>query len=616
MKRMLSFIDIKNSKHNPKHIDIKNSKHKEYFRKYINDYIVIVTVIMLISVLGHIMTINMTSREIAQTNNRFVLSTKSICDNYLKEAEDAAYNILNTSSLEPLFSGKIKDDKYIKSAISSLSLVIKTNPLISKAFLLMPEQNLCVSSDSVYNQKVFYDVNYQKFFSSDAECIDTLINTDVKAFKLIKAESDDEARFLFLYNFCSAYSFDAQKSVIAVFEIDFNKLIKKMNYVNSGSYAIYDSGNRLIFSENGILKKLPEFGKNSNSKTVKINGKQYISTYAVSEQFNGKYVHTVEKSVYSKTLTSINFVTASIYILCSVFALLLAFLFSKRNWLSTVNLLAKIEYSEKELHSRKDIFQRSVLINFLSGKTGIHGEAMLKADFAFPYSKYAVVIFNILDFGIGADSPSALFCISNVFDELLVGTSKNHYCEIDGFFACLVNTNEDDISDIIEEKTQFMNKFLGTNLGINFVSVSSGATSDLSEAPKLYAASLKILESRFLFNDTSSINADNIDRRITSVIKYIDDNFSDKELSVASIAEHFNLSSNYLSKCFKTNTGDGLSKYIISKRIEEAKKLLLETNEAVNKISDKTGFYSTNVFIRTFKKLEEVTPGQFRKDNK
>ena len=43
---------------------------------------------------------------------------------------------------------------------------------------------------------------------------------------------------------------------------------------------------------------------------------------------------------------------------------------------------------------------------------------------------------------------------------------------------------------------------------------------------------------------------------------------------------------------------------LCSWRIEEAKRLLLETNETVNKISDITGFYSPNVFYVRLKSLK------------
>lgn len=583
-----------------------------------NDYIIIITVIMLITIIGHIMTISLTGKEISETNKQFVLSTKSICDNYLKETESAAYNILNSSNLQPFYTNRQVDDKFIKSAISNLGLVVKTNPVIGKAFLLFNNRDLCISSDSVYNKKIFYEVNYSGYFNSDAECLKAFSDVNIKKFKVIK-DARGNTKLLFLYNFVSNYTFNSSKPVLAVFEIDFKNLIEKMNGFSSGNYVIFDSDDNIVYHSGIKPDAALEAALKSNSPSVKFGGRQYISTYAPSDQFGGKYIHLVKKSVYAKTLTTINLITVIIYLICSVFALFFSFVFSKRNYISLVNLLTKAEDSEKKLNEQRSQFHRALLVNFLSGKTNISEDAMLKADFSLPYPYYSVVIFNILDFGIGSqkeDSSSALFCIANVFDELLSGISRNYYCETDGFFVCLVNTGDEDISDIINEKAQFTNKFLNSNFGINFVSVASRATMELSEIPKLYTQSLDTLESRFLFNDTSSINSGDLDKRIAGVKSYIEDNFSDKELSVVSIAEHFNLSSNYLSKYFKTNTGDGLSKYIISRRIEEAKRLLLETNETVNKISDITGFYSPNVFIRSFKKLENTTPGQFRKDCK
>ena len=39
---------------------------------------------------------------------------------------------------------------------------------------------------------------------------------------------------------------------------------------------------------------------------------------------------------------------------------------------------------------------------------------------------------------------------------------------------------------------------------------------------------------------------------------------------------------------------------------------MIETDYAVNVIAEKVGYASTNTFIRTFKKVENMTPGEYR----
>lgn len=56
-----------------------------------------------------------------------------------------------------------------------------------------------------------------------------------------------------------------------------------------------------------------------------------------------------------------------------------------------------------------------------------------------------------------------------------------------------------------------------------------------------------------------------------------------------------------------------LSDYIKLYKIELAKKMLVETNDPLDKIIQLLGYYDTSSFIRMFKKSEGMTPGEFRK---
>ena len=48
-------------------------------------------------------------------------------------------------------------------------------------------------------------------------------------------------------------------------------------------------------------------------------------------------------------------------------------------------------------------------------------------------------------------------------------------------------------------------------------------------------------------------------------------------------------------------------------RIEEAKKMIKNTNKTFAEIAELVGFNNFRNFNRTFKKIEGITPGQFRK---
>jgi len=85
-----------------------------------------------------------------------------------------------------------------------------------------------------------------------------------------------------------------------------------------------------------------------------------------------------------------------------------------------------------------------------------------------------------------------------------------------------------------------------------------------------------------------------------------------EELSMGDLAQELNLSLSYMSVVFKRCMGRNFSDYLNRYRVAAAKELLIHSDKTVAQIATETGFISANTFIRTFKKVEGITPGQFR----
>ncbi|TDG00224.1 helix-turn-helix domain-containing protein [Paenibacillus piri] len=92
---------------------------------------------------------------------------------------------------------------------------------------------------------------------------------------------------------------------------------------------------------------------------------------------------------------------------------------------------------------------------------------------------------------------------------------------------------------------------------------------------------------------------------------YVENNYH-LDLSLATLGEQIGLSPSYLSSIFKDITGMNFVDYINTRRVEQAKTLLRQTNDTVADISDRVGFTNANTFIRVFKRYEGITPGQYR----
>ncbi|QUL55728.1 AraC family transcriptional regulator [Paenibacillus tritici] len=96
------------------------------------------------------------------------------------------------------------------------------------------------------------------------------------------------------------------------------------------------------------------------------------------------------------------------------------------------------------------------------------------------------------------------------------------------------------------------------------------------------------------------------------VTAFVQENYSDKNLSVSQIGDHFSLTPQYVSRLFREQTGQvGLRDYISQTRVEAAKALLLE-GASIDDTAEKVGFASSHAFIRVFKKYEGITPGKYK----
>lgn len=93
----------------------------------------------------------------------------------------------------------------------------------------------------------------------------------------------------------------------------------------------------------------------------------------------------------------------------------------------------------------------------------------------------------------------------------------------------------------------------------------------------------------------------------------IAERFDDCNFSIQEVADSLGLSGSYLSQYFKQQTGDTLTAHVASLRIRKACTLLETTAMPLQMISESVGYYNQNSFIRRFKQITGVTPGEYRR---
>lgn len=100
--------------------------------------------------------------------------------------------------------------------------------------------------------------------------------------------------------------------------------------------------------------------------------------------------------------------------------------------------------------------------------------------------------------------------------------------------------------------------------------------------------------------------------KIQQSLKFITGHFSEN-ISLENVSKLANMSPSRFRHLFKEVTRIGFKEYIISRRLNEAKRLLITTNSKVTDIMTDAGFSNIYHFYQVFEKQMGMTPAEFRK---
>ncbi len=101
-----------------------------------------------------------------------------------------------------------------------------------------------------------------------------------------------------------------------------------------------------------------------------------------------------------------------------------------------------------------------------------------------------------------------------------------------------------------------------------------------------------------------------------SISELVNKNYADSSLSLTNLSEELGYSEQYISTVFHEVTGEHFSKYLERKRLNEACSILHNSTSSLEDIAFSTGYGSVNAFRRAFKRVYNITPGEYRTKGK
>ncbi len=115
----------------------------------------------------------------------------------------------------------------------------------------------------------------------------------------------------------------------------------------------------------------------------------------------------------------------------------------------------------------------------------------------------------------------------------------------------------------------------------------------------------------FIVIDCISNSINDVNNDLTRILHYIDKNIN-RDISLDDLAQYLGYSLWKTSRIFKSLFNQNFKNYIIDRKVEISKSLLLQGLK-VNEVSAMIGCNSTGTFIHMFKKSVGITSGEFKK---
>lgn len=102
---------------------------------------------------------------------------------------------------------------------------------------------------------------------------------------------------------------------------------------------------------------------------------------------------------------------------------------------------------------------------------------------------------------------------------------------------------------------------------------------------------------------------------LAGVFRFIKDHYAEP-ISLKDVARAANLSPGYLTTFVRRRTGRTVLEWIQERRMAEARRLLVETDESVERIGARVGYGDPTYFVRRFRSAHKATPASWRNANR
>lgn len=624
-----------------------------YIKRFMLTNILILIPFAVLSIVFTIHSLNIIRRnEIASQNNDFKINS-----DYLNSKMDSLSatvgDVIYSNTFADIEKGNSIRDFY---TISSSLQAMEMSHNFDYVFLyFFGESNLYSPSESYGTD--FFSENMYDYTRYYQDSFEDYLNRVTRLTILGGSDIDRmNPKDRYITIFYPIYSGMEQNGVI--FFLLNEKGLSMADASSSNLYLIFDQNNNVISrsdklssSDVSLLQDLKKKDK-SNKQNIRLDGRSYYLQYSNNDNKKLDYMLLVpHDKAYSDVIKNTLFYSTSIIVILIVGAALV-YILTRYNYKPIRALVKKsssigefngsneidnasqtIDFLYKNnilLKTRQKSYSRYVLLNLLNS-TETDGEK-LKTDCiesGIIFDKKYFQVFTIR--GLAADvdeirtiqiEKAALFYVDTISDyaTFIVNTDckkglMRDPCRsvLQYFRKSQYKTGVDYLAlgkvydNIANINKSYIESIVAAKYGLNLANIKTAISYD--DIPAEYLTKISEGYNGEAVEPDSNFNIDNI-------IQYIHEHYLTYSFSIQEVASHFDVHISYLSQYFSSYTSETINDYVTNLRISKAQDLLIHTNYSISRISETVGYVNESSFIRRFKQICGMTPGEFRQNEK
>ena len=109
------------------------------------------------------------------------------------------------------------------------------------------------------------------------------------------------------------------------------------------------------------------------------------------------------------------------------------------------------------------------------------------------------------------------------------------------------------------------------------------------------------------------MKVNSLEKYYHTIIRYIEENYTDPDISLDKLSEGISLSVSYISSLLKSHD-TSFVKYLTTLRIQKAKELLANQDNKIIEIAEMVGYLDPYYFSHCFKKTTGLSPREYRQN--